>query len=399
MSIPFLDLVTAHLQLEDELVAVFRSALRSAAFVGGSAVQRFEQEFAAFCGTTDCIGVASGTDAIRFAVMAAGVQPGETVLTVPNTFIATTEGVSQAGAHFDFVDVDECTYTLDPRKLQAYLDCACTRDAEGRPVSKRTGTRITAIIPVHLYGQIADMDAILEIASANNLILIEDACQAHGAKYFSRKEQRWRNAGSMGRAAAFSFYPGKNLGACGEGGAVTTDDPAVARRIRMLREHGQSKKYFHDMEGYNGRLDAIQAAFLSVKLRYLNGWNQQRRAAARMYDELFKDAVGVIPPFVPDWSKPVYHLYVVRVPDRDGVQQQLTEEGVGTGIHYPVPLHESPAYAHLGYRPGDFPVAERVAREALSLPMFPGLMPDAQQAVLSSTVRAVAARSPTALRT
>ena len=391
--VPFLDLVTPHGELEDELVAVFRTALRTAGFVGGLEVEHFEREFAEFCGVRQCVGVGSGTDALRFALIAAGVQPRDTVVTVPNTFIATTEAISQAGGRPAFVDVDERTCTMDPQKLRTYLETECTRQStSGRTINMRTGRPVTAVVPVHLYGQVADMDPILELAAAYNLKVVEDACQAHGAEYFSRNEQRWRKAGSIGHAAAFSFYPGKNLGACGEAGAITTDDERVARHCQMLRDHGQSKKYFHDMSGYNGRLDAIQAAFLRVKLRHLSSWNEQRRAHARAYQELFAGSDGaVVLPHVPTWSRPVYHLYVVRISDRERVQQQLTAAGIGTGIHYPIPLHLCKAYEELFCHPGDFPVAERAAGEILSLPMFPGLSHDGQRRVVSEMRRSTAA--------
>src|SRR5438093_6733350 len=292
-QVPFLDLVTPHVELEEELVAVFRTALRSAGFIGGLEVEQFEREFADFCGVGHCVGVGSGTDALRFALIAAGVQPRDTVVTVPNTFIATTEAISQAGARPEFVDVDERTYAMDPKKLRTHLETVCTRHSTtGHTISRRTGRPIRAVVPVHLYGQMADMDPILELAAEYNLKVVEDACQAHGAEYFSQKEQRWRRAGSIGHAAAFSFYPGKNLGACGEAGAITTNDRHVARRCQMLRDHGQSQKYFHDMVGYNGRLDAIQAGFLRVKLRRLSSWNQQRRARARAYRALLPGSNG-----------------------------------------------------------------------------------------------------------
>src|SRR5437867_10072949 len=290
-KIPLVDLVTPHRELEEELVSVFKTALKTAGFVGGPMVEGFERDFAEFCEVQYCVGVGSGTDALRFALIAAGVQSGDTVLTVPNTFIATTEAISQAGARPDFVDIDEGTYTMDPEKLRSYLEAECTRDAQtGHVVSRRTGSPVTAVVPVHLYGQMADMAPILDLATQYNLVVIEDACQAHGAEYFSKRENRWRKAGSMGRAAAFSFYPGKNLGACGEAGAITTDDERLARRCQMLRDHGQSRKYVHDIEGYNGRLDAIQAGILRVKLKHLARWNERRRESARRYDELFADA-------------------------------------------------------------------------------------------------------------
>lgn len=390
-QIPFLDLVSPHIELEEELVAVFRAAIRSAAFIGGPNVEKFEREFAEFCDVPHCVGVSSGTDALRFALMAAGVQPGDAVVTVPNTFIATTEAISQAGALPVFVDIDESTYTMSPKRLEEYLKSCVQDEKTGQLIDKRSGRPVTAVIPVHLYGQMADMDAILDLTTRHNLIVIEDACQAHGAEYFSRTEQRWRKAGSMGHAAAFSFYPGKNLGACGEGGAITTDDEQIARRCRMLREHGQSKKYYHDLEGYNGRLDAIQAGLLRVKLGHLPEWNEQRQLCAGHYDRLLGAEGRIDAPHVPEWSRPVYHLYVVRVADREAVQTSLNTVGVATGIHYPVPLHLSPAYDGLGYRPGDFPVTERVAPEVLSLPMFPGLSVDQQERVVTALLEAVAA--------
>jgi len=373
-KIPFLDLVSPHVQLEEELVAVFRTALRTAGFIGGPAVEGFERDFASFCDARHCVGVSSGTDALRFALTAAGVESGDVVITVPNTFIATTEAISQAGALPDFVDVDERTYTMDPEKLREYIRTQCVVNQEtGKLMHLRLKRPVTAIVPVHLYGQMADMDPLMELAERYKLIVIEDACQAHGAEYFSKRENRWRKAGSMGHAAGFSFYPGKNLGACGEAGAATTNDPAVAQKMRVLRDHGQAKKYYHDVEGYNGRLDAIQAGILSVKLRHLAEWNEQRRAAAGRYDELFASAEGVILPFKPEWSRPVYHLYVIRVEDRVAMQGVLADAGIGTGIHYPVPLHLQKAYAGFGYKTGDFPVTERVSAEILSLPMFPQL--------------------------
>jgi len=241
-------------------------------------VQGFESDFAKFCDAAHCVGVGSGTDALRFALIAAGVGPGQIAVTVPNTFIATTEAISQAGAQPVFVDIDEATYNMDPAKLREYLESGCSFDPKtGALVDKKTGFRVTAVVPVHLYGQMVDMDAILELADRYKLVVIEDACQAHGAEYFSRKLGRWCKAGSMGKAGAFSFYPGKNLGACGEGGAITTNDAELAQKMRMLRDHGQAQKYYHDMEGYNGRLDSIQAGFLQVKLKQLPAWTEQRR--------------------------------------------------------------------------------------------------------------------------
>jgi dTDP-4-amino-4,6-dideoxygalactose transaminase len=385
-KIPFLDLVTPHAELKDELTSVFHRALETAAFIGGQMVEEFERDFAAFCGSEYCVGVGSGTDALRFALMAAGVGSGMAVVTVPNTFIATTEAISQAGARPVFVDIDERTYNMDPRKLEEYLESECSVDpVSGAVVDRKLGLPVKAVVPVHLYGQPADMDPILVIADRHGLLVTEDACQAHGAEYFSRREQRWRKAGSMGKAAAFSFYPGKNLGACGEAGAVTTNDSEIARQIRMLRDHGQTRKYYHDLEGYNGRLDAIQAGILLLKLRHLPEWTERRQAAAARYRRLFAD-VGIadLAPFEPEWAKAAYHLYVMRVADRESTMRRLAEAGIGTGIHYPVPLHLQNAYAWLGYRAGDFPVTERVAPEIVSLPMFPGLTAEQQAQVVAA---------------
>ena len=387
---PFLDLVTPHVELKSELLAVLSEAIESAGYVGGPMVQNFENEFAKFCNVKHCVAVNSGTDALRFAYLAGGIRPGDEVITVPNTFIATTESITQAGGYLVFVDIDEKTYNLDAAKLQAFLEMSCKKDAgSGKTINKKSGRPVTAVVPVHLYGQMADMDAILNIASQWNLTVFEDSCQAHGAQYFSRKRNAWLTAGSIGKAAAFSFYPGKNLGALGEGGAITTGDDEIARICRQLRDHGQAQKYYHDREGYNGRLDSIQCGFLSVKLRHLGRWTEARRANAGRYNELFKNVSGVVPPFEPAWSKAVYHLYVVRVGNRDAVQKRLGDLGIQTGLHYPVPLHLQKAYADLGYKAGDFPVAEKAAGEILSLPMFPGLTKEQCSAVVAAVGAAV----------
>jgi dTDP-4-amino-4,6-dideoxygalactose transaminase len=399
MKIPFLDLVAPHVELEEALISVCRNALRTAGFIGGPVVEAFEHDFAQFCGVKHCIGVGSGTDALRFALIAAGVRPGESVITAPNTFIATTEAISQAGALPEFVDIDERTYNIDPEKLCKYLDTECDTDADtGRPISRRTGRIISAVVPVHLYGQPANMDPILELAESYKLLVVEDACQAHGAEYFSRRSRNWMKAGSIGRAAAFSFYPGKNLGACGEAGAVTTNDPELAQKVRMLRDHGQAKKYYHDIEGYNGRLDAIQAGFLHAKLPHLATWNDKRRQNAETYQQLFSTAKGIVIPFEPLFSRSVYHLYVIRVREREKLQQFLTERGIGTGIHYPIPLHLQNAYRDLGYHEGDFPVAELTSREILSLPMFPGLTRNEQEHVVESITEHLGAQLQTTVR-
>lgn len=385
-KIPFLDLIAPHKELERELVSVLRRALKTGAFVGGPMVEDFEHDFAQFCGARYCVGVASGTDALRFALMAAGVQRGDGVITVPNTFIATTEAISQAGAQPQFVDIDEQTYNMDPMRLQEYLEFQCSFDqAAGRAFSRKTGAPVTAVVPVHLYGQMADMDPILDLAEQYNLMVIEDACQAHGAEYFSRKDRTWKRAGSMGNAAAFSFYPGKNLGACGEAGAVTTNDIDLAQSVSMLRDHGQAQKYYHEMEGYNGRLDAIQAGILKLKLTHLPDWLNKRRKNAANYNELFKtEMFDLVLPHESCVSRSVHHLYVIRTQERDDLKSYLADAGIGTGIHYPVPLHLQNAYRQLGYHKGDFPVAEQIATEIISLPMYPGLQCEQQAEVVRS---------------
>lgn len=350
MIVPFTDLAQQHKSLYDELVNVFTTSISHAAFIGGDNVTAFEKDFANYCGTDYCIGVSSGTDALRFALIACGIKHGDEVITVPNTFIATTEAISQAGAKPVFIDVDPMTSNISTKNIEKYI----TENTK-------------AIVPVHLYGQPADMDPILAIAKRYGLKVIEDACQAHGAKY---KGQR---AGSLGDAGCFSFYPGKNLGACGEGGAVTTNDPELAKKIRLLRNHGQSQKYIHEIEGYNGRLDAIQAGILRIKLQRLEKWNAGRRQAAQWYTELLAGTPQITTPTVAEYAESVFHLYVVHADQRDALLAYLARQGITCGLHYPKPLHLQQAYAALGYAPGDFPVSERLASRLLSLPLFPEL--------------------------
>jgi dTDP-4-amino-4,6-dideoxygalactose transaminase len=357
-------------------------------------VEDFEREFAVFSDVKYCVGVASGTDALRLALIAAGVKPGDTVVTVPNTFIATTEAITQAGARPDFVDIDERTYNMDPSRLEEYLQTRCRLDpATGHLLNEMTRRPVTAIVPVHLYGQTADMDRIEELAQRHNLIIIEDACQAHGAEHFSGRQNRWRRAGSMGHAGTFSFYPGKNLGACGEAGAVTTNDRDLAERVRMLRDHGQVRKYHHAVEGYNGRLDAIQAGILRAKLKHLPEWNRKRRECASHYDELFAAHAEIIAvPYESPRARAVYHLYVIRAHGRDRLQEYLAQAHIATQIHYPIPLHLQQAHMDLGYVKGDFPVSERVALEILSLPMYPGLDANQRRRVVRTVLESAAAQ-------
>ncbi len=353
MDVPFLDLKTPHRALESEILPLWQDILRNAAFIGGPHVTGFEDELARACTVDHAVAVNSGTDALRFIFMALGVRPGDEVITVANTFIATTEAISQAGGKPVLVDIDPRTYTLDPGKIEAAI----------------TG-KTRGIVPVHLYGQTADMDPILSIAQQHGLWVVEDAAQSQLAEYKGKK------AGSMGIMAATSFYPGKNLGACGEAGAVLTQDPKLAALVRKIRDHGQAQKYYHDLEGYNGRCDALQAAALRVKLRHLPEWNEARRKAAARYLEGLKGVEGVALPAVGEGCLPVWHLFVVLVAERDRVASELKEKGISTGLHYPVPLHLQNAYRHLNVPEGRLPVTEYCAQRLLSLPMFPGLTED-----------------------
>ena len=361
MNVPFLDLKAQYAAIKDEIHAAIAEVMESTAFAGGPFVAGFEQEFAGFCGCKHAIGVGNGTDALWLSLLALGVGPGDEVITVPNTFIATAAAITYCGAKPVFVDVDPKTYNMDPNKLE---DCLKKRPS---PNASRLTPRLKAIIPVHLFGQTADMDPILDIAGAHGLHVVEDACQAHGAEYKGRK------AGTMGDTGCFSFYPGKNLGAYGEAGAVVTNDDAVAEKIRMFRDHGQAKKYHHNVIGWNARMDGIQGAVLNVKLKYLTGWNESRREHAREYTRLLSPAVDVIGPREADDAKHVFHIYAVRTGQRDRLMTALAEQGISCGIHYPVPIHLQDAYNGLGLVRGSFPVAEKCAEEFLSLPMFPEL--------------------------
>jgi len=350
MQVPFLDLKAHHEPMREELVSAIQEVIDSAAFAGGPYVAKFEQDFAAFCGAPYAIGVGNGTDALWLTLLSLGIGAGDEVITVPMTFMATAEAISFCGAKPVFVDIDERTYTLDPNSLERAI-----------------GPRTKAIIPVHLFGQTADMDAILEIARRHGLPVIEDACQAHGAEYKGRK------AGALGIAGCFSFYPGKNLGAFGEAGAVVTADENLQKKIQMLRDHGQEKKYHHAVVGWNARMDGIQGAALRVKLKRLNGANEARRSHAHAYQERLSDIPQLILPTEAASGRHVYHLYVVRVQNRDGIFREMANRGVACGIHYPIPVHLQEAYRFLEYQKGSFPVAERCADEFLSLPMYPEL--------------------------
>jgi dTDP-4-amino-4,6-dideoxygalactose transaminase len=376
MHIPLLDLGAQYRSIREELTPALQSVLESTAFAGGPFVASFEKEFAAYCGCEQAIGVSTGTSALWLALVGLGVGPGDEVITTPNTFIATAEAISFCGATPVFVDVDAETYTMDPDLLEPAIT-----------------SRTKAIIPVHLYGQPADMDPILAIARRHGLIVIEDTCQAHGAEY------RGRKAGTLGDAGCFSFYPGKNLGAYGEAGAVITNDAELAMKVRMLRDHGQSERYKHAMVGWNDRMDGLQGAILSVKLKHLDKWNDARRERAGFYDELLEDLPHVVLPREAPYAKHIYHIFAVRVPRRDTLLAALNNQGIGCAIHYPIPIHLQKAYEFLGYRKGSFPVAEQSVQEVLSLPMYPELTIEQLEQVadaLASLLRKedFAARSP-----
>lgn len=372
MKVPFLDLQAHHQPLREQFDAAIAAVVDCGAFAGGPFVARFEQEFAAFCGAPFAIGVGNGTDALWLSLLAVGVGPGDEVITVPSTFMATAEAISYCGARPVFVDIDETTYTLDPAQLESAIT-----------------PRTKAIIPVHLFGQMADMDAILAIANRHGIPVIEDACQAHGSR------QRGRPAGTFGVAGCFSFYPGKNLGAFGEAGGVITSDPELKKKIEVFRDHGQDRKYHHARIGWNARMDGIQGAVLSVKLPHLESANARRRAHAARYRELLADT-GVVLPVEAPGNHHVYHVFAVCLPGRDRVLQSLTDAGIGCGIHYPVPVHLQAAYAFLGCGPGSFPVAERCANQFLSLPMFPELTDGQIRAVVAELKQALARLQPDA---
>ncbi|MCU1242693.1 MAG: Glutamine--scyllo-inositol transaminase [Candidatus Acidoferrum typicum] len=351
-QVPFVDLGAQYHTISGEITEAVSKVLRESDFILGREVSLFEEEFASFCEAKWAIGVDSGTSALELALRAYEIGPGDEVITAANSFIASALAISHAGATPVLVDVDADTYTIDVAAIE-----------------KAITPRTKAIIPVHLYGHPADMDAIAQLAQRHGLVVIEDACQAHGARY------KGKRTGSLGHAAAFSFYPGKNLGAYGDGGAVVTSDHAFAKRLEMLRNYGQKEKYQHMFRGYNRRLDTLQAAVLRIKLKYLEEWNEARRQHAKTYCRLLEQ-IGVVVPRAATTSESVWHLYVIRIDQRDALKEHLTTRGIGVGIHYPIPIHLQPAYRDLGYRPGDFPVTEDYARRILSLPMYAELTPE-----------------------
>lgn len=369
MTVPFVDLQRQHRAIWKDLEAAIQAVVDSSQFVMGRFVETFEHHFVEYCGARHAIGVSSGTDALFLALTAAGVGPGDEVITVPFTFAATAEAIARTGATIVFVDVDPHTATMDPERLE-------------RAMTSRT----KAVLPVHLYGHPADMDSILAVAKRHGAVVIEDAAQAHGALY------KGRRVGGIGDIGCFSFYPNKNLGALGDGGMVVTNDAAIAAKIRLLRDHGRQSKYEHVVMGYNSRLDGLQAALLDVKLRYLDQWNGQRKQAAQRYLAGLERS-GLSLPTTASWATPVYHLFVVRVPNREVFQRQMEAGGVTTLVHYPHPLHLQPAFASLGYKSGDFPWAERLAREVVSLPLFPEIREDEVDQVVHTVLASLHALS------
>jgi dTDP-4-amino-4,6-dideoxygalactose transaminase len=346
--IPFVDLKAQYDSIKEEINGAIQRVLNTTSFIMGEELIKFEEDFASFCNTKYAIGVANGSDALILSLRACGISKGDEIITVPHTFIATTEAITHVGGKIVFVDINPKTYTIDVSKIK-------------EKITKKT----KAIIPVHLYGQPADMDPIMKLAKKYNLKVIEDAAQAHGAEYKGKK------VGSIGDVGCFSFYPAKNLGAYGDAGIVTTNNEEIAKKLRLLRNHGRIiKKYEHEIEGYSSRLDNLQAAILRVKLKYLNKWNNMRRRNAGRYNELLSNVDGIIIPHEADYAKHVYHLYVIRVGERDMLREELKSNDIATGIHYPISLHLQPAYNYLGYKRGDFPVAEECSQKILSLPMF-----------------------------
>lgn len=349
MQIPLVDLKAQYLNIKDEIDSAIQEVLNNSAFILGKKVEDFEREFAELCNVKHCIGVNNGTSALRLALLSLGIKPNDEVITTPFTFIATTEAISHIGAKPVFVDIDEKTYCIEPEKIK-----------------EKMTSKTKAIIPVHLFGQSADMDSIIEIAKKHNLKVIEDAAQAHNALYKNRK------VGSIGDVSCFSFYPGKNLGAYGEAGAVCTSDAEIAKKLILLRQHGELVRYYHDIIGDNCRMEAIQGAVLGVKIKYIEEWTEKRRKNAKLYNKLL-EKFDIVLPYEADYGKHVYHIYGIRVKDRDALRDFLSENGISTGIHYPIPLHLQKAYSFMGIKKGSFPISEKTADEILSLPMYPEL--------------------------
>jgi len=374
LRIPLVDLRRQHRAIRKRIHSAIKRVLKSGQFVLGEEVARFEREWAAYCGVPHAVGTASGAAALHLAMLVLGIGPGDEVITVPFTFIATVSEITRTGARPVFVDIEPRSYTLDVAKLVEKIEREYAfNERIGYLVNRTTWRRLKAIVPVHLYGQMANMRPILELARRYNLRVVEDAAQAHGAEYCGEANSPSAKAGSLGDIGCFSFYPSKNLGAYGEAGAVVTRNSAWVARLRCLVNNGRGDGPWHLEEGFNYRLDALQAAILRAKLRYLDRWNERRRELVALYRQKLSDVEEITLPEEMPYARHVYHLFVIRVPDRDRVRQALNEQGIGAAVHYPVPLHLQPAYRHLGYAPGDFPVAEACARTVLSLPLYPEL--------------------------
>ena len=367
--IQFVDLRAQHNAIRTEMEAVISDVIDKSSFIGGNHLANFEKKFANFLGVNEVIGVGSGTDALWLGMQSLGIGNSDVVITTPNTFIATVEAITRTGAHPIFVDIDLTTANIDHLKLEDFLQTECYIDDNLYTIHTKTGKRVAAVVPVHLYGLPANIEPVIAIANKYNLLIIEDACQAHGAEYLI--DGNWKRAGSLGNVSAFSFYPSKNLGALGDGGAVVTNDRELALRLRWLRDHGSSEKYVHKFaNGWNSRLDALQAAVLSIKLELLDEWNNQRRIIASRYKTNLEDLPIAIPYDTAN-ARHIYHLYVIRTKDRDYLRENLSMHRIQTGLHYPLPLHLQKAYEYLGYLPGSLPNSEKSASTILSLPMHP----------------------------
>jgi dTDP-4-amino-4,6-dideoxygalactose transaminase len=378
VRISILDLKAQYSTIKDEMEAVVCGLLSSGQYVLGEVVEKLEEEIAAYCGRKYGIGVASGTDALLIALRALGIGEGDGVITTPYTFFATAAAISRLNAVPIFVDIEPKTYNIDPLKIREFIATRCEFNSKtNRLTDRKTGRPIKAIVPVHLYGQLADMEPILKIARENNLKVIEDAAQAIGA------ECQGKRAGSFGDVGCFSFFPTKNLGGCGDAGMVVTNDKKIAERIRSLRVHGAERRYFHSVVGYNSRLDALQAAILRVKFKYLDGWNKARREHARIYDETFSQT-EITTPYVAPNNTHIYHQYTIRLAKRDKLEEYLREKEIGCALYYPLSLHLQECYRELGYREGDLPEAEKASRETISLPVYPELSRQEQDYIIKT---------------
>lgn len=397
MQIPLLDLKTQYETVKEEIGEAIQRVLNNCYFIMGPDVQKLEEEIANYCGTRYAVGVASGTDALLLSLIACGIKEGEEVITTPFTFIATTEAISKLKAKIVFVDIDPKTYNIDPEQIKEYIEKKCFFDEKKRQLVNAISRKpIKAILPVHLYGHPVDLDPIIELAKKYNLKVIEDCAQAIGAEYTSKVTESQghnvtRKVGSIGDVGCFSFFPSKNLGCYGDGGMVVTNDERIAEKVRMLRVHGCKKKYYHQIDGYNSRLDTIQAAILRVKLKYLDKWNQLRRQKAHHYNELFFNELrannyelNIITPIEANYAHHIYYAYTIRVNNRDELQAYLKSQGISTAIYYPVPLHLQEVYLNLGYKRGDFPISEQLSEEVLSLPIYPELTEEQQEYVIKN---------------